>query len=143
MCPCYGKWCPNYRWNYNISSRISKKIAVLCQKYDVLLILDEIATGFGRLGNMVEYAYQNSTPDIVCFGKALTAGYFPLAVTLTTNKIFEFFLGDYSENKQFYHGHTFTGNPIGCATAIANIEEYQRQNLIEKIRKNGSIFQID
>jgi len=114
-----------------------KKIAELCQKYDVLLILDEIATGFGRLGNMVEYISQGSPPDIVCFGKALTAGYFPLAVTLTTKKIFESFLGDYSENKQFYHGHTFTGNPIGCATAIANIEAYQRQNLIQQIRENG------
>ncbi len=114
-----------------------KRIAELCQKYDVLLILDEIATGFGRLGNMVEYIAQNSIPDIVCFGKALTAGYFPLAVTLTTNKIFESFLGEYSENKQFYHGHTFTGNPIGCATAIANIEEYKRKNLINQIRENS------
>ena len=114
-----------------------KRIAELCQKYDVLLILDEIATGFGRLGNMVEYIAQNSIPDIVCFGKALTAGYFPLAVTLTTNKIYESFLGEYSENKQFYHGHTFTGNPIGCATALANIEEYQRQNLIQQIRENS------
>ncbi len=114
-----------------------KRIAKLCQKYDVLLILDEIATGFGRLGNMIEYIMQNSTPDIVCFGKALTAGYFPLAVTLTTNKIYESFLGEYSENKQFYHGHTFTGNPIGCTTALANIEEYQRQNLIQQIRENS------
>ncbi len=114
-----------------------KRIAELCQKYDILLILDEIATGFGRLGNMVEYIAQNSIPDIVCFGKALTAGYFPLAVTLTTNKIYESFLGGYSENKQLYHGHTFTGNPIGCATAIANIEKYQSQNLIHQIRENS------
>lgn len=114
-----------------------KRIADMCQKYDVLLILDEIATGFGRLGNMVEYIAQYSIPDLVCFGKALTAGYFPLAVTLTTNKIYESFLGEYSENKQLYHGHTFTGNPIGCATAIANIGKYQRQNLIHQIRKNS------
>ncbi len=114
-----------------------KRIADLCQKYDVLLILDEIATGFGRLGNMVEYIAQNSIPDLVCFGKALTAGYFPLAVTLTTNKIYESFLGEYNENKQFYHGHTHTGNPIGCATAIANIEKYQSQNLIQQIRDNS------
>jgi adenosylmethionine-8-amino-7-oxononanoate aminotransferase len=114
-----------------------KRIADLCQKYDVLLILDEIATGFGRLGNMVEYIAQNSIPDLVCFGKALTAGYFPLAVTLTTNKIYESFLGEYSENKQLYHGHTFTGNPIGCATAIANIGKYQSQNLIQQIRENS------
>jgi adenosylmethionine---8-amino-7-oxononanoate aminotransferase len=99
--------------------------------------LDEIATGFGRLGNIIEYMAQGSTPDIVCFGKALTAGYFPLAVTLTTNKIYDSFLGEYSENKQFYHGHTFTGNPIGCATALANIEAYQQQNLILQIRKNS------
>jgi adenosylmethionine-8-amino-7-oxononanoate aminotransferase len=114
-----------------------KRIADLCQKYDVLLILDEIATGFGRLGNMVEYIAQKSIPDLVCFGKALTAGYFPLAVTLTTNKIYESFLGEYGENKQLYHGHTFTGNPIGCATAIANIGKYQRQNLIHQIRENS------
>ncbi len=114
-----------------------KRIAEICQKYDVLLILDEIATGFGRLGNIIEYMAQDSTPDIVCFGKALTAGYFPLAVTLTTNKIYESFLGEYSENKQFYHGHTFTGNPIGCATALANIEAYQQQNLIQQIRENS------
>jgi adenosylmethionine---8-amino-7-oxononanoate aminotransferase len=101
-----------------------KRIAELCQKYDVLFILDEIATGFGRLGNMIEYLSQNSVPDIGCFGKALTAGYFPLAATMTTNKIFESFLGEYSENKQFYHSHTFTGNQIGCTKALANIEEY-------------------
>jgi adenosylmethionine-8-amino-7-oxononanoate aminotransferase len=117
--------------------RYQKRMAELCQKYDVLLILDEIATGFGRLGNMVEYIGQNSVPDIVCFGKALTAGYFPLAATLTTNKIYELFLGEYVENKQLYHGHTFTGNPIGCATAIANIEEYQSHNLIHQIRANS------
>ncbi len=119
-------------------SDYQKRIADLCQKYDVLLILDEIATGFGRLGNMVEYIAQNSIPDIVCFGKALTAGYFPLAVTLTTNKIFESFLGEYNENKQLYHGHTFTGNPIGCATALANLEAYKHNNLIQKIRENSN-----
>jgi adenosylmethionine-8-amino-7-oxononanoate aminotransferase len=115
-----------------------KRIAELCKKYDILLILDEIATGFGRLGNMIEYISQDSIPDIVCFGKALTAGYFPLAVTLTTNKIFESFLGEYRENKQFYHGHTFTGNPIGCSTALANIKEYQNKNLIEQIKENSN-----
>ena len=114
-----------------------KRISDLCQKYEVLLILDEIATGFGRLGNMVEYMAQNSVPEIVCFGKSLTAGYFPLAVTLTTNNIYESFLGEYSENKQLYHGHTFTGNPIGCATAIANIGKYQSQNLIQQIKENS------
>jgi len=113
------------------------KISQLCKKYDVLLILDEIATGFGRLGSMVQYVAENSLPDIVCFGKALTAGYFPLAVTLTTKKIFDAFLGDYSANKHLYHGHTFTGHPVGCATAIANLNLYKKSKLIKQIRHNS------
>lgn len=114
-----------------------RKVARLCRDYDVLLVLDEIATGFGRLGSMIEYLAQRSKPDIVCFGKALTAGYFPLAVTLTTDRIFDAFLGKYSENKHFYHGHTFTGHPVGCAAALANIELYEKQNLMQQINENG------
>jgi adenosylmethionine-8-amino-7-oxononanoate aminotransferase len=113
------------------------KVADLCKKYDVLFILDEIATGFGRLGNMVEYLAQGAIPDIVCFGKSLTAGYSPLAVTLTTKEIFNKFLGVYSENKQLYHGHTYTGHTLGCTVASTNIDLYQKYNLIEKIRSNG------
>jgi adenosylmethionine-8-amino-7-oxononanoate aminotransferase len=114
-----------------------RKVAKLCRDYDVLLVLDEIATGFGRLGNMIEYVAQRSQPDIVCFGKALTAGYFPLAVTLTTDRIFNAFLGRYSENKHFYHGHTFTGHPVGCAAALANIELYEKRNLVQQINANA------
>jgi adenosylmethionine-8-amino-7-oxononanoate aminotransferase len=101
------------------------------------LILDEIATGFGRLGNMVEYLAQGSIPDIVCFGKSLTAGYSPLAVTLATKEIFNEFLGKQTENKQLYHGHTYTGHTLGCSVALANINLYEHYNLIEKIRSNG------
>lgn len=114
-----------------------KEIALLCRKYGVLLILDEIATGFGRLGNMAEYVAQKSTPDIACFGKALTGGYFPLACVVATNEIFNAFLGDYSGRKQFYHGHTFTGHPVGCAAALANMEQYEKAGLIQKIRATG------
>jgi adenosylmethionine-8-amino-7-oxononanoate aminotransferase len=121
--------------------RYQMKVADLCKKYEVLLILDEIATGFGRLGNMIEYLAQSSIPDIVCFGKSLTAGYSPLAVTLTTNEIFNKFLGDYSENKQLYHGHTYTGHTLGCSAALANIELYQKYNLIDKIRSNSVYLQ--
>ena len=113
------------------------KIAKLCREYDVLLILDEIATGFGRLGNIMEYIAQNSQPDIVCFGKALTGGYFPLAVTLVTRQIFDAFLGRYHFNKHLYHGHTFTGHPVGCAAALANIENYQNHNLTQQIKLNS------
>ena len=111
-----------------------KKIAKLCKDYDVLLILDEIATGFGRLGNIIEYIAQDSQPDIVCFGKALTGGYFPLAVTLVTRRIFNAFLGKYNYNRQLYHGHTFTGHPVGCAAALTNIENYRKYTLTQQIK---------
>jgi len=115
-----------------------KRISDLCKKYDVLLILDEIATGFGRLGNIIEYLPQSSKPDIVCYGKALNGGYFPIAVTLTTDEIYKEFLGQYYENKQLFHGHTYTGHPAGSAACIANIEMYEKRNLIQKIRDNSN-----
>ncbi len=111
-----------------------KKIARLCRDYDILLILDEIATGFGRLGNVVEYLAQKSQPDIVCFGKALTGGYFPLAVTLVTRRIFDAFLGRYQYSRHLYHGHTFTGHPVGCAAALENIKNYQKHDLTLQIK---------
>jgi adenosylmethionine-8-amino-7-oxononanoate aminotransferase len=114
-----------------------KTISELCDKYGLLLIVDEIATGFGRLGNMVEYLAQRSNPDIVCLGKALTGGYSPLAVTLCRNEIYSAFLSDYSENKHFRHGHTYTGHPIGCSVAMENIRLYQKQNLLARIRTNS------
>ena len=114
-----------------------RKVAKLCREYDVLLVLDEIATGFGRLGNMIEYLAQRSKPDIVCFGKALTAGYFPLAVTLATERIFNAFLGKYSDNRHLYHGHTFSGHPVGCAAALANIDLYKKRNLVQQINSNA------
>ena len=117
-----------------------KEISDLCKKYDTLLILDEIATGFGRLGNMIEYKAQHSEPDIVCFAKALTGGYFPLAVTLTTNDIFKEFLGDYWAKKQLFHGHTFTGHPVGCIAALTNLDLYHKLNLIKKIKDNALVL---
>jgi len=114
-----------------------RKVAKMCRDHDVLLVLDEIATAFGRLGSIIEYLVQRSQPDIVCFGKALTGGYFPLAVTMTTDRIFSAFLGNYSDNKQLYHGHTFTGHPVGCAAALANIELYEKRNLMHQINANA------
>lgn len=118
-----------------------KEIKKLCEKYGTLLILDEIATGFGRLGSMVEYIKQESMPDIVAFGKMLTAGYLPLAATLSTEEIYNAFLGEFDEYKQLFHGHTFTGNPIGCATAIANLELYKKEKLIENVRRKSKIIE--
>ena len=114
-----------------------RKISKMCKKHDTLFVLDEIATGFGRLGSMVEYQSQDSTPDIVSFGKMLTGGYLPLAATLASKKVYDAFLGSYEEMKHFFHGHTFTGNPLACATAIANLVLFKKHNLISKIRKSS------
>ena len=118
-----------------------RKVKELCKKYDVLLVLDEVATGFGRLGSFIEYQAQKSIPDIVSYGKMLTGGYLPLAATLTNNKVYDAFLGRYEEMKHFFHGHTFTGNPVACATAITNLDMYIKHNLISKIRKNARQFE--
>ncbi len=118
-----------------------KKISDLCKKHGALLILDEIATGFGRLGSMIEYQSQKSIPDIVSFGKMLTAGYLPLAATLASKKIYDAFLGQNQEMKHFFHGHTFTGNPLACATAIKNLALYKKYNIISKIKKSSVYLQ--
>jgi adenosylmethionine-8-amino-7-oxononanoate aminotransferase len=118
-----------------------KAIAKICKKNGVLFVLDEIATGFGRLGSMIEYKSQNSEPDIVSFGKMLTGGYLTLAATLVTKKIFNSFLGKFSEMKHLFHGHTYTGNPIAAALSLKNLELYEKYNLINKIQKTSKIFQ--
>ena len=118
-----------------------KKISQICKKNDVLFVLDEIATGFGRLGSMVEYQSQNSTPDIVSFGKMLTGGYQTFAATLTTKKINDSFLGKFSEFKHLFHGHTYTGNPTAAALSLKNIELYEKYHLIEKIQKTSKVFE--
>ncbi len=118
-----------------------KKISNLCKKHGVLFILDEIATGFGRLGSMIEYQSQKSIPDIVSFGKMLTAGYLPLAATLASKKIYDAFLGQNQEMKHFFHGHTFTGNPLACATAITNLSMYKKYNIISKIKRSSAYLQ--
>ena len=113
------------------------KISKICKKHDVLFILDEIATGFGRLGSLVEYKAQKSNPDIVAFGKMLTAGYLPMAATLVSEKIYDSFIDKYSNMKHLYHGHTFTGNTLACAVANQNLELYKKTKLISKVRKNA------
>lgn len=117
-----------------------KKIRNLCKKYDILFILDEVATGFGRLGNMIEYLGQDSIPDIACFGKAITGGYFPLALTLATKKVYQEFIGNLSDQKHLFHGHTYAGHPIGCTAVIENMRMYKENNLISKIRLNSKIL---
>ena len=118
-----------------------KKISQLCKKYDVLFVLDEIATGFGRLGSMIQYEEQKSIPDIVAYGKMLTGGYLTMAATLTNKKIYDSYLGEFNDWKHLFHGHTYTGNPIAAAVANENLKMYKKNNLIKKIQKTSKIFE--
>jgi adenosylmethionine-8-amino-7-oxononanoate aminotransferase len=114
----------------------------LCTRYGILLVLDEVATGFGRTGKMFACDHAGVKPDILCLAKGITGGYLPLAATLTTEEIFAAFLGEYKEFKTFFHGHTYTGNPLGCAAAIANLELFARDDVIAKMQP-GIAFMRD
>lgn len=118
-----------------------RKISQLCKKYNILFVLDEIATGFGRLGSMTQYEEQKSIPDIVAYGKMLTGGYLTMAATLANKKVYDSFSGEFNDWKHLFHGHTYTGNPIAAAVANQNIKMYQKNNLIKKIQKTSKIFE--
>ncbi len=110
-----------------------KKVRELCTKYNILMIADEVAVGFGKTGKMFACNHEAISPDIMTLGKGITGGYMPLAATLTTGKIYEAFLGEYEEYKTFFHGHTYTGNPLACAVAIANLDVFEKEKVIEKL----------
>lgn len=118
-----------------------KKISKICKNNNVLFVLDEIATGFGRLGSMIEYDAQKSIPDVVSFGKMLTGGYQTFAATLTRKKISDSFLDEFSKMKHLFHGHTYTGNPTAAALSLKNLELYEKYGLIEKIQKTSEVFE--
>lgn len=118
-----------------------RKISQLCKKYDVLFVLDEIATGLGRLGSMIQYEEQKSTPDIVAYGKMLTGGYLTMAATMTNKKIYDSYLGEFNDWKHLFHGHTYTGNPIAAAVANENLKMYKTKSLIKKIQKTSKVFE--
>ncbi len=111
-----------------------KRIRELCTKYGVLLIADEVATGFGRTGKMFACQHENVTPDLMAISKGLTGGYMPLAATLATEEIYRVFLGRYEEFKTFFHGHSYTGNPLGCAVALANLEVFRTERTLAALR---------
>jgi len=106
----------------------------ICRRNKILFIADEVATGFGRTGKMFACEHEDIRPDILCLGKGITAGYLPLAATVTTEEIFSVFLGEYKEFKTFFHGHTYTGNPLGCAVALASLELFKQENIIERMQ---------
>ena len=112
---------------------ILKEFRRLCTKYDVFLIVDEVATGFGRTGKMFACQHEGVRPDFLCLAKGITGGYLPLAATLTTKRVYDGFIFDYKDQKTFFHGHTYTGNPLACAAALANLEVFQKERTLEKL----------
>ncbi|MFT5368947.1 MAG: adenosylmethionine-8-amino-7-oxononanoate aminotransferase [Candidatus Latescibacterota bacterium] len=111
-----------------------KHAADLCKKHNVLFIVDEVATGFGRTGKMFACDHENVSPDILCLGKGLTGGYMPVAATLATDEIYNAFLGDYQDMRTFFHGHTYTGNPLGCAAALATLDIFEKDQTLPKLQ---------
>jgi adenosylmethionine-8-amino-7-oxononanoate aminotransferase len=111
-----------------------RAVRELCDDFGVLLICDEVATGFGRTGTMFACEQEGVAPDLLCLAKGLTGGYLPLAATLATERIYEGFLGAYEEWRTFFHGHTYTGNPLACAAALANLDAFEEERTIERLQ---------
>ena len=108
-------------------------VRALCDEHDVLLICDEVATGFGRTGTMFACEHECVAPDLMCVAKGLTGGYLPLAATLATERIYEAFLGEHEDLRTFFHGHTYTANPLACAAAIATLDVFERERTLEAL----------
>jgi adenosylmethionine---8-amino-7-oxononanoate aminotransferase len=106
----------------------------LCDRYGVLLICDEVATGFGRTGTMFACEQEGVAPDLLCLAKGLTGGYLPLAATLATERIYAGFLGAPERAHTFFHGHTYTGNPLACAAALASLEAFEQERTLERLQ---------
>lgn len=111
-----------------------KEARFLCTKYNVLMIADEVATGFGRTGKMFACEHEKVSPDLMTVSKGITGGYLPLAATLTTEEIYRAFLGEVEEPKTFYHGHSYTGNPLACRAALASLELFRKERVLETLR---------
>lgn len=111
-----------------------RRVRDLCDRYDILMIADEVATGFGRTGAMFACQHEGVVPDIMALSKGIAAGYLPLAATVTVDKVYSAFLGSYSEMKTFFHGHTFTGNPLACAVALKSLQLFQQDNLLAELQ---------
>lgn len=105
----------------------------LTHEHDVLLICDEVATGFGRTGRMFACDHEEVAPDILCLGKGLSGGYLPLAATVASHRVWEAFLGEPAENRQFFHGHTFGGNPLAAAAALASLDVFESEQTLERL----------
>jgi adenosylmethionine-8-amino-7-oxononanoate aminotransferase len=112
-----------------------RAVRELCDEFNVHLIADEVATGFGRTGKMFACEHTNLTPDLMCLSKGITAGVMPLSVTLATNDIYEAFYDDYATMKTFFHGHSFTGNPLACAVALESLRIFEDELVMDHVKQ--------
>ena len=112
----------------------------LCDRYDVLMIADEVATGFGRTGRMFACEHEAVVPDIMCLSKGITNGYLPLAATLATDEIYNAFLGEFADLKTFFHGHSYTGNPLAASAAVACLDVFEQEKTLEDLRPKTDLF---
>jgi adenosylmethionine-8-amino-7-oxononanoate aminotransferase len=111
-----------------------RAVRELCDEFGVFLICDEVATGFGRTGRMFACEHEGVSPDFLCIAKGLTGGYLPLAATLTSERVYEGFLGAHEEFRTFFHGHTYTGNPLACAAALATLAVFEQEHTLERLQ---------
>ena len=111
-----------------------RAVRELCDRHGVLLICDEVATGFGRTGRMFACEHEAVVPDFMCLAKGITGGYLPLAATLTTERVYEAFLGAHDEYRTFFHGHTYTGNPLACAAALATLDVFEQERTLDRLQ---------
>jgi adenosylmethionine-8-amino-7-oxononanoate aminotransferase len=117
-----------------------RAVRKLCDHHGVLLILDEVATGFGRTGRMFACEHEGVAPDLLCLAKGITGGYLPLAATLASERIYDGFLGEHEEFRTFFHGHTYTGNPLACAAALATLDVFESERTLERLRSKLELF---
>jgi adenosylmethionine---8-amino-7-oxononanoate aminotransferase len=110
-----------------------RAVRELCDEFGVLLICDEVATGFGRTGTMFACEQEGVAPDLMCLAKGLTGGYLPLAATLASERVYEGFLGAFEQFRTFFHGHTYTGNPLACAAALATLAVFEQEHTLERL----------
>ena len=110
-----------------------RDVRELCDRHGALMICDEVAVGFGRTGRMFACEHEGVAPDLMCLAKGITGGYLPLAATLATEAVYEGFLGEFEQLRTFFHGHTYTGNPLACAAALATLDVFAEERTLERL----------
>lgn len=125
-------------WNHPVEYLAG--LARLCKQNNILLIADEVAVGFGRTGRMFACGHASVTPDLMCLAKGISGGALPLAATLATEEVFNAFLGEFEERKTFFHGHTYTGNPVGCAAALASLDLFEKDRVLQLLPEKIRVF---